>query len=174
MFLTTIFLCAGTLSFVCWMCVLFLGFCCHLWILVECGGCEFPFMQCFWDPTRCGQWGFHVECVSWYWELPFMNWDRLETWRAEGVHSKRRAGHTTKIFLVFWEWGQRARRGHNRSSDTELRMRLGDWRRGSESGYFQYESQANITCRVQGNTQRTWQLRQRDDVQKMAVGKYYH
>ena len=73
----TVILSADIWSCLCLVGVLFLGFCCPLWLLGECGGCVLPGRKFFWDPDRCGHWRFQVKYVSGYWELISRNGDGL-------------------------------------------------------------------------------------------------
>lgn len=47
-----------------------------------------PDRECCWDPDRCGHWGLHVECVSWYWELTLRDVSGLEVSGDEEVHRR--------------------------------------------------------------------------------------
>lgn len=58
-----------TLSCLCWVGILFLAFCCPLWLLGECGVLVLPGRKVFLDPNRCGLQGFKTKCVSRYFEL---------------------------------------------------------------------------------------------------------
>jgi hypothetical protein len=61
--------------------------------------------KCFWDPYRCGHWGFPVKCVSWFRELTLKNGDGLrEGCREDLQEGGRRAGFYTRIFLGPWDW----------------------------------------------------------------------
>lgn len=53
------------LLLLCWLCVLFSGLCWPFWFLEEYGGCVSG-RECFWDPARCGHWGFQLDC---FWVL---------------------------------------------------------------------------------------------------------
>jgi hypothetical protein len=56
---------ADTWSWLRWVGVLFLGFCCPFWFLGECGGCVLP-GRIFWGPDRYGHCWFQVKCVPRY------------------------------------------------------------------------------------------------------------
>lgn len=66
------------LSCVCWICVLFLGFCCPLWLLGKQAGLGLPGRKCFWDSARCCHWSSWLESFSWYWELTLRNGNKLK------------------------------------------------------------------------------------------------
>lgn len=72
--------------------------------------------------------GFLVKRVSRYWELTFRN-GGVE---AEESKGGKKAMHPTRICLVPWEWEQRVRRGHSRSSVPEMGVRLGTGLGGAE------------------------------------------
>lgn len=48
-------------SYFCWVGDLFLGFCFSLWFLGESGDCVVSGRKFFWDPDRCGHWGWEVQ-----------------------------------------------------------------------------------------------------------------
>lgn len=62
-------------SFLCWVVIMFPGFCCPFRFLWECGGCVLPCRKCFWGLSKCGHWVFWLEYVSWYWELTLRDGD---------------------------------------------------------------------------------------------------
>lgn len=60
-----------------WVDVLFLVFCCPLWVLRDCGGSALPGRECSWGLDRCGHWASR-ENVCRYWELTLRNGKGLE------------------------------------------------------------------------------------------------
>lgn len=56
----------------------------------------------FWDPDRCGHWGFQVKCVSRYREQTPRNGDGLgEVLR--GSRGEKKAECFTRVWLIPWE-----------------------------------------------------------------------
>ena len=74
----------------------------------------------FWSPEGCHFWGSYEKCVSGYWDLILRNEDGLEV--VERLCKRKKAGCSTRTYLVPWQWGQRVRRGHSRRSATDLGM----------------------------------------------------
>ena len=57
---------------------------------------------------------FYVKCVSRYWYLTLRNGDELVA--VDSFTRGRKAVYLTRTYLVPWELGQRARRGHSSRS----------------------------------------------------------
>lgn len=69
----------------------FLGLCCLLWFLGECGCCGFLGSECFWYPVRCGYCRSQIERVSWFWEQTLKN--GVGTERGAKLVHKREGKH---------------------------------------------------------------------------------
>lgn len=75
-------------SCVCYMGILFLGLCCHLCFLRECGACVLPSKKLFWNPDRCDHYALWVKCVSRCFVLTLKIVARLERQGRGSVYRK--------------------------------------------------------------------------------------
>ena len=56
-----------------------------------------PAKKLFWDPDRCGLWGFQLKCASRNWELTLGNGNRNGLEKELSVCRGRRAGCSMSI-----------------------------------------------------------------------------
>lgn len=139
-------------SCLCWMVVLFCGFCCSFWILGEWGeyGLLFDCLvgRAFCVPARCFPWGSQVEHVSRSWELAWNNVEGLEECEVRGSNGGVKAESLKKLCRVPREKRQRARRCPSRWSDSGLGMRLGNWKWGLGRRVGKCLSDSPVFCLV--------------------------
>lgn len=89
----------------CWLGGLFHGFDWPLWFLGECcGSVLLSGRRLFWDPDRCGHWGFQVKMC--FLVLVDSNIKTEMVQRAEGLAGGRKAWFSTSICLVPWNKGR--------------------------------------------------------------------
>lgn len=153
-----------------WYLFLFLGFCCHLWVLGGHRGCRLPGKECVRDPARCVHWGFQVECFSGYWELTFRNGDGIGGIEDGRCPRERGKMDLLSLWICLVPGGEEGgRKAHCKWSATELRMRLENWiwrRRGRVNIWrsptcFSCLSESVLVSGFSGNSYWSLQLEQR-------------
>jgi hypothetical protein len=103
---------------------LFLAFYCPFWFVGGGDGSPLPGRE-FWVPNMCVP-GVSRKNVFEVSQAKSRNWGWDRRARITGSTGKKKAGYSTRTFLVQWIWWHRVKNGHSRKSSIELGINMGD------------------------------------------------